>query len=211
MPSFSMQVWLKTFENFFPKAHTREQTLNIPTNTKRNKLDWRVIHLSWWLTTGKILYLKKKCSRKKGQTWKWRIINQKWINYVDPHLPLSKQKTPSTSITFLHMRQSFLEWFLQEKVNQELLRPNILHPQLTEDWKMTMYNQLASITIDVNLILSIRFQVSCNVPRPMGNDPYKRSDTTRWGVNGKCVSSAPLFMCSSRSIFTCRFKILSYF
>jgi hypothetical protein len=25
------------------------------------------------------------------------------------------------------------------------------------------------------------------------------------------VSSAPLFMCSSRSIFTCRFKILSYF
>jgi hypothetical protein len=159
---------------------------------------------------GKSLYLKKSCSKKKGQTWKWRVMSRKWINYVDPHLPLSKQTIPSAGITFLHMRQSFLEWFLQEKVDQKSLRPNILHPQLTEDWKTALCNQLASITTDADPILSIRFQVSCSVPRLMENDPYRRSDTTRWGVNGKRVSLAPLPMCSSRSAFTCHFKRLSY-
>ncbi len=75
---------------------------------------------------------------------------------------------------------------------------------------MTMCNQLASITTNVDMILSIRFQVSCSVPRLMENYPYWKLNTTRWGVNGKQVSLAPLPMCSSRSTFTYHFKILSY-
>jgi hypothetical protein len=51
--------------------------------------------------------LKESC-RKKRQTWKWKVMSQKWINYVDPHLPLFKQTIPSIGSTFLHMKQSFL-------------------------------------------------------------------------------------------------------
>jgi hypothetical protein len=74
---------------------------------------------------------------------------------------------------------------LQEKVDQKLFKPNIFHPQLIEDWKTTMCDQLASITSDVDLILNIRFQVSCSVPRLMENDPYWILDITCWGANGK--------------------------
>jgi hypothetical protein len=59
---------------------------------------------------GKIFVPEKKvAAKRKGQTWKWKVMSRKWINYVDPHLPLSKQTIPSAGITFLHMRQSFLE------------------------------------------------------------------------------------------------------
>jgi hypothetical protein len=54
-----------------------------------------------------------------------------------------------------------------------------------------MCNQLVSITTNVDLILSIKFQVSCSVPRLMENDPYQKSNTTRHGVNGKRMSLAP--------------------
>jgi len=88
----------------------------------------------------KSLYLKESCGQKKRQTWKWRIMSRKWINYVDPYLTLFKQTIPLVGVTFLHMKQSFLTLFLQEKVDHKLFKPNVFHPQLIKYWKIKMCN-----------------------------------------------------------------------
>ncbi len=137
-------------------------------------------------------------------------MSRKWINYVDPYLTLFKQTIPLVGVTFLHMKQSFLTLFLQEKVDHKLFKPNVFHPQLIKYWKIKMCNQFASIITNVDPILSIRFQVSCSVPKLMENDPYRRINITCWGVNGKRIPLAPLPMCFSRSTFICHFKRLSY-